>query len=239
MCTLVVAREGFPNAPLVIAANRDELLARPSAGPTIWRDGGIPFVAPRDLQAGGTWLGVNARSVFAAITNRREVPKRNDRTSRGDLVTTALGFATAIEAAEALASLDGSSYNGFHLVIADAATAHLVWGDGHRIHAHALDAGLHVVTEAGFDGTNRRAQTAFDYLRHLAEPNVEALRPLLSTHAENPFDGMCNHADAIGYGTKSSTIMRLGEGGVSMWHCESRPCEAGAFNDVSHLFTAF
>lgn len=235
MCTLVVAREVFPNAPLVIAANRDEFLSRPSAGPTIWRDGGIPFVAPRDLLAGGTWLGVNARSVFVAITNRREVPKRDDRRSRGELVTKALGFVNAKQAAEAIAALDGSAYNGFHLVIADKDTAHLVWGDGRRMHAQALDPGVHVVTEAGFDGTSRRAQAALDYVHSLREPSPDALRPLLTMHADDPFDGMCNHADLLGYGTKSSTVMNLGEGGVSMWHCDTRPCEGGRFDDVSRL----
>lgn len=235
MCTLVVARGVFPNTPLLLAANRDEYLSRLATGPTIWCDGGIPFVAPRDLLAGGTWLGVNARSVVAAITNRREVPKRDDRRSRGELVTKALGFATATEAAEAIASLDGASYNGFHLVIADGETAHLVWGDGQRMHLHPLDGGLHVITEAGFDGKNRRAQAVFDWLRHLDEPNVEALRPLLTLHASDPFDGLCNHADAIGYGTKSSTVVRFCEDGISMWHCDTRPCEGSGFDDVSHL----
>jgi len=238
MCTLVVAREVFPNAPLVIAANRDEFLSRPSAGPTIWRDGGIPFVAPRDLLAGGTWLGVNARSVFAAITNRRDVPKRDDRRSRGELVTKALGLATAKEAAATLAALDGSAYNGFHLVLADGDSAHLVWGDGKRMHAQSLDAGVHVITEEGFDGRSRRARAAFDYVQSLREPDPKSLAPLLTMHAADPFDGMCNHADALGYGTKSSTIMSLGQGGVSLWHCDTRPCEGGEFVEMHRLLTA-
>lgn len=234
MCTLVVAREVFPDKPLLIAANRDEFLSRPSTGPTIWRDGGIPFVAPRDLLAGGTWLGVNAQSVMVAITNRRDVPKRDDRRSRGELVTRALGFPTAKEAAQAMRSLDGSSYNGFHLVIADSASAHLVWGDGERMHASPLSPGIHVVTEAGFLGTTKREQAALAFMQRLTEPHPDALASLLTMHAHEPFDSMCNHADAFGYGTKSSTVMMLGNPGVSMWHCDERPCEGG-FVDIANL----
>ena len=67
MCTLVLAAGVFPGASLVIVANRDELLDRPSSPPLRWSEG---FVAPRDDLAGGTWLGINAAGVFVGITNR-------------------------------------------------------------------------------------------------------------------------------------------------------------------------
>lgn len=234
MCTLVVARHVFPESPLVVAANRDELLARPAAGPRLWRDGPIPFVAPVDLRAGGTWLGVNAERVVVAITNRRSVPNRDDRRSRGELVTKALALPTAEEAAEALASLDGALYNGFHLVMADETSAYLVHGDGERIRSLPLASGVHVITEAGFEGETRREARASAFMRHLESPRLDALASLLSTHAEDPFDGLCNHADALGYGTKSSTVMTLSGEGTSMWHCDARPCE-GSFEDRGAL----
>lgn len=236
MCTLVVARDVFPGAPLVMAANRDEFLARPSAGPELWRDGPIPFVAPRDLLAGGTWLGVNARGVVAAITNRRAVPKRDDRRSRGDLVVLALSHATASAAAEAVFALDGAAFNGFHLTIADRHSAQIVWGDGERMRSRPLAAGIHVITEAGIEGLTHREQRASSFMERLSReiPDVFALRKLLTLHADDPFDGLCNHADAFGYGTKSSTIMTLGEDDISMWHCDERPCE-GSFVDMKVL----
>jgi len=71
MCTLIVLHRCVPGRPLVVAANRDEFLDRPAAGPALrMRDSG-PILAPLDLEAGGTWLGLNGRGVFAGLTNLR------------------------------------------------------------------------------------------------------------------------------------------------------------------------
>ncbi|MDD9883473.1 MAG: NRDE family protein [Gammaproteobacteria bacterium] len=70
MCILFIAVERHRRYPLVIAANRDEYHARPSAPLHRWAgDAGI--LAGRDELAGGTWFGVNARGRIAAVTNRR------------------------------------------------------------------------------------------------------------------------------------------------------------------------
>ena len=68
MCTLIAIHRRIPGAPLVVAANRDEFLDRPTEGPAV-RDGDpAPVLAPRDVRAGGTWLGLGAHGVFAAVT---------------------------------------------------------------------------------------------------------------------------------------------------------------------------
>ena len=71
MCTLALYFQVFPQYPLVVAANRDESLARPSAAPVqLWP---APWVyGGQDLHAGGTWLGINERSVVAAIRQARQ-----------------------------------------------------------------------------------------------------------------------------------------------------------------------
>src|ERR1043165_2884464 len=70
MCTLALYFRQFENYPLVIAANRDEHCSRAAAGPQIWPTN-PRIVAGKDLVAGGTWLGVNARGIAAGIVNRR------------------------------------------------------------------------------------------------------------------------------------------------------------------------
>ena len=70
MCTLIALHRPHPRVPLVVAANRDEYLDRPASGLAIFESGGRRIVAPRDLRAGGTWLGLNDRGMFAALTNR-------------------------------------------------------------------------------------------------------------------------------------------------------------------------
>ncbi|MDD9812188.1 MAG: NRDE family protein [Gammaproteobacteria bacterium] len=85
MCILFIAVERHRRYPLVIAANRDEYHARPSAPLHRWAgDAGI--LAGRDELAGGTWFGVNARGRIAAVTNRRAA-ESGERAEAGEAVT--------------------------------------------------------------------------------------------------------------------------------------------------------
>ena len=75
MCTLIVLHRCVPGRPLVVAANRDEFLDRPAEEPALRSSRTGPIVAPLDLEAGGTWVGVSARGVFAGLTNLRPAPE--------------------------------------------------------------------------------------------------------------------------------------------------------------------
>ncbi len=153
MCTLILALGLFPRFPVVVAANRDEQLDRPSAPPSFWQD--EPRVlAPTDLRRGGTWIGVNDRGVFAAVTNRNDIVSQRGKDSRGELALMALDEATAAAAAARIGRLDMRRYNGFHLAIADAQSAFLAYGDGERApegraRIEELGSGLHLVSNLG------------------------------------------------------------------------------------------
>ncbi|MFO0616590.1 MAG: NRDE family protein [Polyangiaceae bacterium] len=84
MCLVLLALEVHPEYPLVVAANRDEFHARPTAKAEFWADAPSLF-AGRDLSAGGTWLGVTRSGRFAAVTNVRAPGARTGTRSRGDL----------------------------------------------------------------------------------------------------------------------------------------------------------
>ena len=138
MCTLIALHRCVPDLPLVVAANRDEYLDRPSEPPAL-RDGvSGPVVAPRDAREGGTWLGVNRARMFAGITNRPAAVRHSDRRSRGLLLMDALGFDSAVAAAEALERIPVGAYNPFNLLVADAESAWVAW----RVHR-----ALEVLTE--------------------------------------------------------------------------------------------
>lgn len=239
MCTLVVATSVWASAPLVVAANRDEQLARPAAPPARWaRDDEAFIFAPRDLLAGGTWLGIRGASLFVGITNRftGQVPPPGPR-SRGELVLDALAAGSVGAAAERIAAMDPALHNPFHLVIADRGEARLVWNDGVRHHHEVLRPGFHVVSERSRgaapterDGLLRRRMAERGWSR---EPSLDQWRSLLSEHAASPFEGPCVHADERGYGTRSSTVVRLpAEGGIGFWHADGRPCVT-AYEDLS------
>ena len=71
MCTLIVLHRCVAGKPLVVAANRDEFFARPAEGPAIRAARSGRILAPRDLEAGGSWVGLSERGVFAGLTNLR------------------------------------------------------------------------------------------------------------------------------------------------------------------------
>ena len=87
MCLVVLSLGQHPDFPLILAANRDEFYARPTRDAGWWPDR-PDVVGGRDLQAGGTWLGITRSRRFAALTNYRESarPAARARHSRGLLV---------------------------------------------------------------------------------------------------------------------------------------------------------
>jgi hypothetical protein len=124
MCTLVLMRRPGSAWPLLVAANRDELSSRPTRPPgRHWPDR-ADVVAGLDLQAGGSWLGINDHGVVAGVLNRVGTlgPAAGKR-SRGELVLEALDHADAAAAAAALADLDPDAYRPFNLIVADVQSA--------------------------------------------------------------------------------------------------------------------
>lgn len=129
MCFLLLHHRTRDAHPLVLLANRDEYFDRPFEGPAL-RDTEHGIVAPRDLRAGGTWLGYNRHGVVAAITNRGGRSPDGVR-SRGLLVHDTLRHADAASAvAWARAHLAETAYAGFNLLVADRADAVVIRHDG-------------------------------------------------------------------------------------------------------------
>lgn len=236
MCTLVLVVPE-PGGVLQVAANRDEFLARPADPPARSADG--RWLAPRDLQAGGTWLGVNVAGLFVGVTNRSTGPRDPSRRSRGLLVTEALASDEASALHGRLAALDPAAYNGFHLAYADGGFAGMTWSDGHTLHQERLGPGVHVITEqsrgAGDDGARHRLVAS----RVAGSPvlGTEAWLALLSEHGPEPRAGTCVHADAIGYGTRSSFVLHRAPsvGRSTCAWTESRPCTSAARDGTALL----
>lgn len=149
MCLLLFAWHQHPDYPLVLAANRDEFYRRPSAPLRFWQD--VPILGGRDLQAGGTWLGMDPQHRVAAVTNWRNghaLPGAQAR-SRGDLPrsflarrTTAANYLREVYAAR-------RHYNGFSLLLADPEE---LWYTGSETDGpQQLSAGVYGLANAGLD----------------------------------------------------------------------------------------
>ncbi len=229
MCTLVLLQR--PGELLAISGNRNELLARPARGPGL--ENGI--LAPHDELAGGSWLGINAQGLFVCVTNRRGAMVDPSRKSRGLLVLEALQARSARALDDALRELPGDRHNGFHLVYADLEDAFVTWGDGYSVQQVRLDPGrVHVITERSFGaGEGERERTVAEAFAAL-EPEVRAWRAPMTTHAREPLESACVHADALGYGTRSSLQLVARRRAAEVLWTDGHPCTNPA-RDLSPL----
>jgi uncharacterized protein with NRDE domain len=221
VCTLVFAWQVFEQ-PLLVAANRDERVDRPSNPPTV-HEWDARVVAPTDGEAGGTWIGYNEHGVFVAITNRwTDADLAGDR-SRGLLVRDALGAGTAEDAARLVErAVDADEYQGFNLVVADESAAVSLEWDG-QLAVRTLEPGVHVVVNVGVDGdyripsfrqepAERQAENADRLARDLQPEPGEGGATWLDRAATAIADhdyGVCIHEDR--FGTRSSSLLALGE----------------------------
>jgi len=203
MCILILHHRLVPEYPVLVAANRDEALSRPSDPPVVWPAG---FLAPRDRKAGGTWIGVNRPGVFVGITNRSGEPVDPGRPSRGLLVVAALGGATA---RAAVARVERAAFaepqNPFNLIVADRADAFVLTG-GDGVATRVLPPGTAVLTnehEIGELDLGDLTPPA-DIDRALA-----ALAALCRDHGTHGY-APCKHGER--HGTVSSTLIALGAG---------------------------
>ncbi len=124
MCLILLAWRAHPDYPLVVAANRDEFFARPTAAADFWAD--QPRVlAGRDLEGDGTWFGISRSGRFAALTNYRDpASQRTGTPSRGALVA---DFLTGhMSPADYRRELDakGEAWNGYNLLFGDGEELH-------------------------------------------------------------------------------------------------------------------
>ena len=116
MCLLLMAFKHHPDYPLIIAANRDEFHSRPASEAHYWNDKPT-ILAGRDLQAGGTWLGISKNGKFASVTNYHEqISEPVPPLSRGALIIDFLkSDMTSQEYANHILK-SGNAYQGFTLV---------------------------------------------------------------------------------------------------------------------------
>jgi uncharacterized protein with NRDE domain len=119
MCIYIFAYKFHPTYNLILACNRDEVYARPTAALDYWRD--YPQVlGGRDLVQMGTWLGITRKGRLAAVTNYREgSPKPGNHPSRGHIVGNYLTGDTAPREYLNSLSSKASQYPGFNLLIGD------------------------------------------------------------------------------------------------------------------------
>ena len=229
MCTLILLWRVVDHYDLVLGMNRDELTARPSEPPT-FMDGSPAIVAPRDRQAGGTWVGASGNGLVMALSNRRGRTSASAR-SRGLLLLDALHSPT-IPAADILLQRETQAreYNLFNLLAASRKEVRFFRYDG-QVSAGRGHEGVNIVTnEGGNVAGEPRTELAQDLLAkspvRSIQDAVRTLQATLRTHAAGSGPSLCNHA--AGGGTVSSTLLAVSNedpGENVLLYADGAPCQ--------------
>ena len=223
MCLVLVVWRTHPQYPCLVAANRDEFHARPTAAAAWWPDHS-QILAGRDLEAGGTWLGMTRTGRFAALTNYRDPEQRQTQApSRGALVTYMLE--SGVSVAEGLAYLraEGPDYNGFNMIFSDGERLGIF--ESTRGAGRELGPGIYGLSNHLLDTPWPKVQKAKSRLQ-AALSNITDTAPLLALlrddrpapDAQLPQTGVSVEWERLlssafvraqDYGTRCSTIIRI------------------------------
>jgi uncharacterized protein with NRDE domain len=227
MCVVALAWNAHPRWRLLLAGNRDEFHARPTAGLARWPDSGL--IAGRDLQSGGTWVGLDRRGRVAVVTNVRDgLAQPHVGPSRGALPVGFLdGVADAAdETAELLARAE--EFAPFNLVLADAGGC---WHVGnHPVRREPLAAGVHAISNGAIDAPWPKTGYLAAALRSWIDARSDDLQPLWTAladertapDAELPDTGVGIELErrlspvfirGDAYGTRASTIIAIDHDG--------------------------
>ncbi|WP_306590174.1 NRDE family protein [Geothrix sp. 21YS21S-4] len=246
MCLIAFLwRPGSPE-PLRLAANRDEFHARPTA-PLSWWEGGR-ILAGRDLQAGGTWLGLSRDGRLAALTNfRSPAPRPEDAPSRGTLPAAFLAERQSARAFVEDLRPTASAYAPFNLLLFDGEA--LVGYESRHDRAVAFDPGLHVVSNGDFDEPWPKAEALRAALTEGFPSDAELLRILAderrSSDAELPRTGVPLEIERAlspifvrtpTYGTRVSTLVRVGRSSADVLEQGYEPIETARRTEIAFDF---
>ena len=248
MCLILFASRIHARYPLIVAANRDESYERPSARASFWSD--HPHVyAGRDLEHGGTWLGISTNGRFAAITNYRQGHRiAAARRSRGELTRDYLvGAEPAATYVEAVARR-AHGYNGFSLIAGEPGRLYFYSNRGNGV--QAIEPGVHGLSNHLLDEPWPKVERGIAVLSSLAraeETEITAtLFELLADRAPAPDELLPATGIALDreralsaafiagqtYGTRASTVLLVDAGGEALFHERSYGAR-GALNGTT------
>ncbi|MGB2740880.1 MAG: NRDE family protein [Cognaticolwellia sp.] len=219
MCILFIAVEQHPDYPVIICANRDEFHQRPTQDMHWWPEQNI--LAGKDLQAGGSWLGLSPEGYFSALTNfRRPASFDKNKRSRGDLVVQALQ--NDAQQTQQYLTQASSQYNDFNLVFGPL--NNLQAFDSVQQKFITLKPGFHSVCNGALDDIWPKMASGLKAIETLVTENmldIETLFALMTNQAraeqqDLPNTGLSGELELLlssifivspDYGTRSSAII--------------------------------
>ena len=248
MCVVAFAWRSHPRWRLILAGNRDEFHARPTAPLAHWPGTGV--IAGRDLQSGGTWVGLDTRGRVAVVTNVRDgFATPHDGPSRGGLPTTFLTDDVDADTATSAFVAHAADYAPFNLVLADERDC---WHLGnHPLQRDALLPGVHGISNGRLDAPWPKTRRLASALRAWIDAGNDDLPPLWDALADEhrapdadlPATGVGLEVErrlspafirGEAYGTRACTIIAVDHAGRGFIH-ERRFGPDGVFHGETVL----
>lgn len=229
MCLIAFSYRQHPRYRLVVVANRDEFYERPTAAADWWSDQ-PQLLAGRDLEAGGTWMGITRAGRWAALTNYREPQNiQPDAPSRGALVVDFLQSEQPTASFLDQRQVAVQAFNGFNLLADDG--VHLGYLSNRASAPRLLEPGTYGLSNHLLDTPWPKVVQVREQLRETVatsqDLNVAALMPLLadtrlapdqdlpqtgvSLDLERMLSAVC--IQSPNYGTRVSTVVLVGYDG--------------------------
>ncbi|MBN6189187.1 NRDE family protein [Aneurinibacillus sp. BA2021] len=253
MCLLLFSYRSHPRYKLVLAGNRDEFYERPTAPAACWDDA-PHIVAGRDLEKGGTWMGVTRNGRFAALTNYRS-PEHNrpDAASRGFLVSDYLRGDEPPASYLALVQKNREHYNGFNLLVGD--TDRLYYYSPLLNEIKEVAPGIHGVSNAVLDTPwpkVRKGVQGMDAVMQQEKIQESELFAMLANAEQAPEEELPDTGVGIewertlsplfiasaGYGTRAMTVLTIDNDNNIMFTEKSLEPETGKWEEARFCFTA-
>jgi Transport and Golgi organisation 2 len=213
MCLLAVQYRLVPESPILVAANREEYVDRPSLAPSI-QSGKPRVLCGVDQKAGGTWLGVNQNGLFVGLCNRATHEPLFGQRSRGLLALDMLRCTSANRAIEKFESESvNNRYEACNLIVADSLNGYVIYLD-QQVTVQPLEEGLNIIGARGLnDPDDDRVQMARRLLTlQTLDSPVKFLAVASKVFARSPV-GAGRPSMVVrqnDYATVSSTLIALG-----------------------------
>jgi len=252
MCLILFAHRAHPDYSLIMAANRDEAYARPAAAAAFWDD--APQVcAGRDLEKGGTWLGITRTGRFAAVTNYRDpMAPRAAPLSRGALVRDFLAGDAGARHYLSQVNASGTQYNGFILIAGNLDRLYCLSNRGPGV--QPVSPGVHGLSNHLLDTPWPKIQRAREIMQSvLTSPEAELISGLFEVLADRtrardeelPDTGVgvererelsSIFIDGERYGTRASTLILVHRTGGVLFIERSYGPLGMPLGEVTHRF---
>ncbi len=249
MCLIAIAYKSHPDYPLLVAANRDEYYQRPTAAAEFWKEAPT-LLAGRDLQAGGTWMGITHGGRFAAITNHRNPPTTPAQPRSRGLLTLdfLLGDMSPAGYMEALAE-NAAAYAGFNLLA--GTVENLYYYSNIEQQVRRLEPGIYSLSNALLDTPWPKQEMARSRMQSVVtqvvdHPQLQAVVANRKPAADEqlPNTGVGRDLERLlsaqfivseAYGTRATTSLWLDAGGGFSWQ-ESNYLQGGVFDASQNRF---